>query len=1087
MLAGSAVVALAMSAADNVPLWMRDVALSPDGSTIAFTYKGDIYSVPFSGGMATRLTSSPAFDFAPVWGPDGKKIAFASDREGSDDIFIMEATGGTPVRLTSINNAAETPRAFLDDETILYSTSQMPGQQAAGGNFLDQMYTVKTTPGSRPTLYLSMPMTSVDVNKTGKLIYQNKKGYEDVLRKHERSSGTPDVWTYDPVSKKFTQLTDFNGANTNPVWGGEEFFFYLNDSNGTNNVYVRNLAGSERRLTDFEKHPVRNLSANDTGNRLAFSQDGNIYTMQVDGSGNVTVPPSRLNISIVADNYDSDLVKDVRTSGASTMAVAPDGSEIAFIIRGDVYVTDAKYKTTKRITNTAGQERVVDFAPDGKSLVYDSERDGLWRIYTATIAPADTIHGFAYAPMVTEKLVYESKEGKPAQQPAFSPDGKKVAFLEDRTGIKVLDLASGKAVTVLDPKYNYSYSDGDTPFQWSPDSKWLLAGFTGEGRWNNSDILLVSADGKGEPIDLTLSGYSDSNPQWTADGGGITYLTGKYGYRSHGSWGNQDDVVLMMLNPEKWDEFKMTEEEVALADDETKKTEEKKAADDKKGKKGKKEEAAKKPEMTFDLDNRLYRQQRLTPVSGFIGDYKLSPKNDRIYYSVQGADGKTDLMMTDLKKQSTTRLLSDVSGGFVLDKKGEKLYVISSKGLKVISLPKGESTTADIKSIEFEAEYSRVPSAEREYMYNHVLSQVRDKFYDKNLHGVDWEMYGEEYRKFLPHINNNRDFATLLSELLGELNASHTGGRAYGNGAPAAVNNAVLGAFFDADYSGDGLKVTEVLPRGPLATNAANIKPGDVINSIDGITIEAGKDYSPMLEGKAGKKVILGVRRADGKSESVTVKPITPGRQNEMLYERFVERNRAIVDSISGGKVGYVHVRGMDSPSFRTVFDDILGRHLNCDAIIVDTRYNGGGWLHDDIARLLSGKEYVRFAPQGRFIGHEPFAQWTKPSVMLINESNYSDAHGTPYVYKTLGIGKLVGAPIPGTMTAVWWETLIDPSIVFGIPQVTSLDVNGNVLENQQLDPDILIYNQPEDVLRGVDAQLEGAVRELLRQIQSAK
>ena len=171
----------------------------------------------------------------------------------------------------------------------------------------------------------------------------------------------------------------------------------------------------------------------------------------------------------------------------------------------------------------------------------------------------------------------------------------------------------------------------------------------------------------------------------------------------------------------------------------------------------------------------------------------------------------------------------------------------------------------------------------------------------------------------------------------------------------------------------------------------------------------------------------------------------------------------------------------MDSPSFREVYSKLLGKYRNCDAVVVDTRWNGGGWLHNDIALLLGGKEYVRYSPRGRYIGSDPFSQWTKPSVMLVNESNYSDAHGTPYVYQTLKIGDVVGAPIPGTMTAVWWETQIDPTLVFGIPQVTSLDRNGKPLENQQLNPDVLIYNDPADVENGRDAQLEGAVKHLLK------
>ncbi|MDE6343458.1 MAG: PDZ domain-containing protein, partial [Muribaculaceae bacterium] len=323
------------------------------------------------------------------------------------------------------------------------------------------------------------------------------------------------------------------------------------------------------------------------------------------------------------------------------------------------------------------------------------------------------------------------------------------------------------------------------------------------------------------------------------------------------------------------------------------------------------------------------------------------------------------------------------------------------------------------------------------------------------------------------------DYAEMLSEILGELNASHTGGRYSAPGA--SMRTASLGAFYDESYTGDGLKVAEVLPGGALSTAGNAVEAGEIIVAVDGEPIVAGKEYFTLLEGKAGKKVRLTVEGKNGARRDVTVKPSSSDQA--LLYRRWVEHNRHVVDSLSGGRIGYVHVQGMNSPSFRAVYEDMFGRHRNCEAIVVDTRFNGGGWLHNDLAVLLSGKEYVRFTPRGRYIGSEPFSQWFKPSVMLVNEGNYSDGHGSPYTYQTLGLGEVIGAPIPGTMTAVWWENQVDPSIIFGIPQVTSADMNGNALENKQLDPDVVIYNAPADVLNGHDAQLAGAVARLLEKI----
>ncbi|MDE6366538.1 MAG: PDZ domain-containing protein, partial [Muribaculaceae bacterium] len=621
--------------------------------------------------------------------------------------------------------------------------------------------------------------------------------------------------------------------------------------------------------------------------------------------------------------------------------------------------------------------------------------------------------------------------------------------------------------------FNYSYTDGDVSFEWSPDSRWLLADYIGIGGWNNTDIALVKADGK-EVYDLTESGYSDGGARWAMGGKAILWTTDRNGYRSHGSWGSQRDIYAMFLDPEAYDLVRMNEEEAALANESKKdgKKDEKKDDEDKDKDKDKKKKVE---PLEFDIPNAKYRVMRMTPGAGSYADYLLSNDGSKFYYLSGG-----DLWVKDMRK-GDTKVLTRGAGYSSLeaDDKCENVY-LDGWNIAKVNLGSGSK-----ENIEFTAERDYSPAKEREYIFDHMWKQVKDKFYDKNLHGVDWDFYGEAYRRYLPHIDNNYDFAELLSEILGELNASHTGGRYYAYGP--SLPTASLGAFFDPAYNGDGLKVTEVVNRGPLSAKSASVKPGDIILAIDGNDIKAGEDYFPLLANKAGKRVRLTLKRKGGKTEDIVIKPISQGTLNNLLYRRWVEHNQAVVDSASNGRIGYVHVQGMDSPSFREVFSEVLGKYRNHEAIVVDTRWNGGGWLHNDIAILFGGKEYVRFMPRGRYIGSEPFTQWTKPSAMLVNEGNYSDAHGTPFVYKTLGLGKLVGAPVPGTMTAVWWENQVDPSIVFGIPQVTTMNLEGQVLENTQLNPDVVVYNNPADVINGTDRQLLEAVQQLLKGLNTDK
>lgn len=1076
----------AIAASTSTPLWMRYPAISPDGKTIAFSYQGDIYTVPSTGGTARQLTTNPAFESYPVWSPDGKKIAFGSDRNGVMDVYVVSANVGEPIRLTT-GSIKETPIVFLDNDHVLFSAAGMADPtfgQFHSGTF-QKIYSVATVPGSRPELFSAVTMEDISIDPaTGRMLYHDKKGYEDPWRKHHVSSIARDVWMADNAQKparqrKFTKLTQFRGEDRNPVWApGANEFYYLSEQDSTMNIYKRPLSGGKDvKLTGFKKHPVRFLSSSNDG-LLSFGWNGEIYTMREGGQ------PQKVNIAIVADNEPAPLVEKTLTRGADDISLSEDNKEIAFVQNGDVYVTALDYSTTRRITDTPEQERNVSFSPDGSKLVYSAERDGRWGIYMTTLPRKDEKR-FTYATELKEEpLVVEEYT---AFQPEFSPDGKEVAFLKDRTELCVINLDSRKIRTVLPGKYNYSYSDGDVGYTWSPDSRWFLVDYLGNGGWNNKDIALVKADGTGEVTNLTESGYTDSNPHWVLDGKAMIWGSDRNGYRSHGSWGAEADVYIMFFDAEAYDEFRLNKEERELLEAQKKEEKEKeekeaKAKEEKKGKKDKKDskkddKKADKPtkELKFDLANRRNRIIRLTGNSSNLADAALSPKADKLYYTA-AFEGGYDLWERDLLEGNTRILIKGAGGGtFVPDKKIENIYM-SANGIKKIDI-KGKTT----KPVEYAAEFTWRPAQEREYIFNHAWRQVKDKFYDKNIHGIDWQGYHDDYARFLPHITNNYDFQDMLSEMLGELNGSHTGARYYGSmGKQNERTESALGIFTDNDYKGDGLRVAEIITGGPLDRAESKVRPGHVITAINGQKILAGKSYTDMLKGKAGKRVTLTVTGSDGKSYEQNMKPISLGQQNNLLYNRWVERKRAMVDSLSGGRVGYIHIQGMDSPSFRKTFSDLLGRYRNCDAVIIDTRHNGGGWLHEDLAILLSGTKFATFEPRGQYIGDDPFNRWTKPSCVLMCEDNYSNAHGFPWTYKTLGLGKLIGAPVPGTMTAVWWETQIDPTLVFGIPQVGMKDMQGHWLENLELQPDIEIYNTPEDELAGRDAQLERAVEEML-------
>lgn len=1061
---------LAAQAQDN-PLWMRHPAISPNGKTIAFSYQGDIFTVPSSGGTAKQITSNAAFDSYPVWSPDGNHIAFASNREGSIDVWVMDANGGIPKRVTT-NSGSEYPLRWEDNSTIMFKASIMPTAKSIifAGSY-PQVYTVGMD-GGRPKLFSDITMDALDINASGDVIYIDRKGYEDEWRKHHRSPITRDVWLKSGDS--FRKLTTFDGEDRDPVWSADgKSFYYLSEQSGTLNVYHRTLDGKETQITNHEKNPVRFLSAATDGT-LCYGYDGEIYTVRKGGQ------PQKTAIRIAADTEGKELIRQIRNSGAYNIKLSPNGKEIGFVMHGDVYVTSIEYRTTKQITNTPEQERYIDFSPDGRTIIYDSERNGVWQIYATTMKNKDEKQ-FAYATELVEERLTQSDQT--SFQPKFSPDGKQIAFWENRGTLRVMDAKGKNVKTAMDGKFVYSYSDGDIDFTWSPDSKWLLSSYIGVGGWNNSDIALVNASGNGEIHNLTESGYNESNAKWVLDGKAMLFCSDRAGYRSHGSWGAEYDAYLMFFDLEAYERYRMNKEERALAKENM--TEKEKKKEEKKEEKEKKEmekpEAKEMEPLKFDLENCRDRIVRLTVTPSFLGDILLDKDGENIYYNVAFEKGM-DLWHRDLMTGNTELLIKNVGNGeMMFDKSYKEIYLAADGGIKKVT-PQSKA----VKNIEFEAQFNYQPYKERAYMFDHVWRQVKDKFYDKNIHGVDWEGYRKTYERFLPYINNNHDFQEMLSEMLGELNASHTGARY--SGSWASLQTASLGLFFDEDYTGDGLKIAEVIKGSEIACKQTDVKSGCIIEKIDGTEIKAGMDYFPLLDGKIGKPVRLTIRPKSGRSFDVTTKGMSMNAVDDLLYKRWVDRNRQLVDSLSGGRLAYVHVRAMNSESFRTVYRELLSdKNRNREAVIVDDRHNGGGWLHDDLCTLLNGKEYQNFMPRGNYIGRDPFNKWTKPSCVLICEDDYSNGHGFPMVYKTLGIGKLIGTPVAGTMTAVWWETMIDNTMVFGIPQVGCMTLDGKYAENTQLNPDITVYNTPEDFLNGNDRQLKAAIEEMMKQIGEKK
>ncbi len=1052
--------------------WMRYPALSPDGQTLAFTYRGDLYRVSAAGGTATQLTQHPAQDYMPVWSHDGTRIAFASDRHGNFDLYVIPATGGEARRLT-FHSASEYPYSFTnDDKSVVFGAARMDAaaNRQYPASSMPELWSVPAD-GGRPVQLLTTPADDARYSRDGSfLIYTDNKGRENIWRKHHVSSVARDIWLYDVKSRTHRQLTTFAGEDRQPLLtDADRAFYYLSEESGTFNVHKMPLAGGRsQQVTSFKGLPVRFLSIADNGT-LAFGRDGQLYTIKPGGA------PQRVAVAIAADaKSNGDLVLPV-TGNARELAVAPSGKEVAFIFRGDVFTASIEGGVTKRITSTPAVETGVKFSPDGKALVYASERGGKWAVYEARRTRDAEPYFYASTVVRESPLVANEHQN---YQPLFSPDGKELAFIEDRNSLRVLNLATKQARTLLDERSIFANTPSQR-FAWSPDGKWMLFDLSVPGI-APGEVGLIAADGKGSVINLTQSGFDDDSAKWILGGKAMLWLSNRDGLKAVAqSGGAQRDAYAMFFTRDAWDRFRLTKEEYALVKEQEDKAPKPKPDTTRaKGDSAKAGSAAKVEPLKFEFDGIETRKARLTIHSSTLGDALVSKDGETLYYLARFEKGM-NLWSTNLRTKETKQVLAlNANGGSMSWDNDQKHIFLLADG----AIAKIDPAAAKRDAVPLSGEMTLDVNAEREAMFDHVWRKVRDTFYTKGYHGVDWLAIRPVYARYLPHIGTSFEFAEMLAEMLGELNISHSGAT-YSASTPTDDATASLGIFLDQSYAGAGVKIEEIVKDGPLDKAGLAVKSGMIIEAIDGQPITPARDLAQFLNRKAGRSVLLALADGAAKSE-VVAKPVAPAEENRLLYARWVRRNADEVDRLSHGQLGYVHIPGMNDGAMRTTVEDVMGKYATRKGVVVDTRFNGGGDLVADLAMFLSGKKFFEYTTDTRATGYEPNFRWSKPSVSLANEANYSDGHCYAYAYKDQKLGPLVGMPVPGTCTFAGWEGL-EGGIRWGVPGVGVKDANtGRYLENQQTEPDIRVMNEYSVVSRGKDQQLEAAVAALLTLIK---
>jgi tricorn protease len=1077
-------------------LWLREPAISPDGSRIAFRFEGQIWIAPTVGGDALALTPAGFHSASPVWSPSGDAIAFAADRFGPMNIFVAPVAGGEARRLTWYA-LDEKPSSFTPDgKAVLFSSRRLgdatqtfaiPSRFEQG----NQLYEVPVA-GGRDQLVLPNAAFNARWDAEKRRLLYTDASIEQPFRQRQTSSAARQVWLYDAASGRHERLTGDAYESRDAVWSTSGDIYYLSEASGSLNVWRLSLA--DRRpvqITHFAGDPVRWLSISQT-DELAFSRDGDLYRLPRGAS-----EPERIAVNIVRTGFEGEHAN--RTTHIDDFALSPNGKDIALVTRGDVFVASMNGKYVKRITRTPGEERTPTFSSDGRRLAYAGERDGRWSLYETRIVDPDE-KTFSEATEIEERLLKAGDQD--AMQPAYAPDGAHIAYVANRDSVRVLDVGSKIDVEILPKGQDFALTDWPWGLAWSPDSKWVAVPMQPSGDIQN--IGVAPADGSRPATRIAPSGEDQERPAWSAGG---LLLWSNYADALHlayeGNWLGEIEAVFSSRKAHDIFRAKLREPVVTDA-----------AASDARERRTSPDEA--EPARTDDAESKAPKAKERQVFSfepDGVEDRKITLSQEPthlVYYGLL-ADGVSVLSVDwslnaegngftatgtvrDLREGRRKTLFSglpyQVLGSapdqtpspVLMSKDRKKLYFLSrageaaTDGVMEVDVAKGSN-----RLIKIMLDTTRDEAEARKAAFEQFWTLTKKRFFDRDFNGVDWDAARRKYERFLPSIVDGRDLAELLSEMSGELNASHTGGyfRAL---VPSGEQTASLGLYYDERYPGPGMKVAEIVAGGPFDAGDSALKPGDVLRQIDGEDIPEDGGVRRMLRGRANQLVAIAAEHPDGTRFTEKHVLISIGREYDLARARWIKRKREAVVAKSCGRLGYVYVPGMDSSSYRSTFSEVFGRFPQADGLIVDIRYNTGGNLHNHLLTLLSGKAYMDFEPsRGGPNQQEPRDRWTKPSAVVMNAESYSDASVFPHAYHDLKLGALIGDPVAGTGTATWWpESLIIPGLVYGLAQLPIRDRDGTLFENAEVVPDIPVPSNPTAWEKGEDPQLDAAIKALL-------
>jgi C-terminal processing protease CtpA/Prc/Tol biopolymer transport system component len=1049
------------------PSLLRYPSVSPNGSLLSFSFQGDIWTVPATGGKATRLTVHDAYESTPVFSPDGKNIAFTGSRYGNNDIFVMPTEGGAPKRLTSHSNGDQIS-SWSNNNQIFFSTSREFQQ-------IERPLEIYSISGEGGTESRAMDAVGFDPapSPDGRFIAFTRGDLNPIFREDYRGPSNRDIWLFDTKSKTYTRITTFDANDILPRWGNNQTLYLLSTQGGRNNLYKVKISdagkpsGVAEQLTEFNDYSIRYFSISGDGKTIVFEREKNIYTFNTENK-----TTQKVNVQIGADVRFDPVVNKTVSADANEYAVSPNGKLMALGIRGEVYVKEINKEknATTNLSNHAYRDMNFDWLGDS-IVVFTSDRDdGNFDLYLDKSTDRQSIVKSLKPRTTRLTQTTEDESGI-----SVSNDGKKIAYVRGRGTLVVSDISpDGK---LSNEKILLTGWASPSNIRWSPDNKWLA--YSQEDLYFNEEVFIQAADNSNKPVNVSMHPRFDGEPVWSADGSKLGFISAR---------NNQsNDVWFVWLKKEDFEKSQKDWEDTATEDKPEKK-------DDKD--KEKKEDKGKPIKIDFD---RIH--ERVVQVTSFPGDEFnpiISKDGETFFYTGATSTAKgRDLYSIKWNGKDLKELTKSASNPsrVSMDREGKYLYFLKSGGAVNRIDIKGEKTEA----LPYSAKQRIDFTAERTQVFEEAWRTIRDGFYDPQFHGKNWNALHDKYKELCVIASTNEDFRDMFNYLLGELNSSHMALTTPAQAETQRDATGMLGA--ELVPVKDGMKVIRVIPNSSADKATSKLAANDVITSVNNQAYNEKENFYDLLNTKVEERVLLTVRNTEGKVREVVIRPTSSVRQ--LLYEEWVDNRKKLVDQFSNGRIGYIHIQAMSLPSFEVFERELQAAGYGKEGLVVDVRYNGGGSTTDYLMTVLNYKQHAYTIPRGasdnlerdklKFREYYPtgerlvFAAWMKPSIAVCNEGSYSNAEIFSHAYKTLGIGKLVGVPTNGSVISTGGRPLMDGSFV-------RLPFRGwftkTTDKNQELGPavpDITVNNSPDWIAKGTDDQLKAAVEEILKQIGTKK